>query len=72
MPPERAAEICEERARGAAGPTGEIGIGVNSERGIVTNAEVAITSDFIRGRDPQVVYDQCVRNLTGQGHRPRK
>ncbi len=65
--PERAADRCEERARAAANPIREIGVGVNSERGVVANAEIKLTSDFLQRRDPQVVYEQCVRHLTGQG-----
>ncbi len=65
--PERAADRCEERARAAVNPLREIGVGVNSERGVIANAEIELTSDFLQGRDPQVVYEQCVRQLTGQG-----
>ncbi|MDJ1016194.1 MAG: hypothetical protein QNJ35_06755 [Paracoccaceae bacterium] len=65
--PERAADICEDRARAATGPTGEASIGINSERGIVGGIEVAITSDFIQGRDPYLVYENCVRQKSGQG-----
>ena len=65
--PERVADQCEERARAATGPTGTIGVGVNSERGGVINGEISITSDFILGRDPFDVYDSCVRARTGQG-----
>ena len=65
--PEAAADRCEERARAAASPLREVGIGVNSQRGVIANAEIELTSDFLQGRDPQVVYEQCVRQLTGQG-----
>lgn len=64
--PERAAEQCEERARAATGPTGKVGIGIGSD-GPDGFLEVGITSDYLRGRDPFVVYDQCVRQKTGQG-----
>lgn len=64
--PERAADMCEDRARAATGPTGEIGIGVGSE-GVGSRIEIGVTSDFIRGRDPYIVYEECVRQKTGQG-----
>lgn len=64
--PEAAADQCEERAQRAAGPTGEARIGVNSDKGVVGGVELTIGSDFIRGRDPQQVYETCVFNLTGQ------
>jgi hypothetical protein len=65
--PERAADLCEQRARAAAGPTGEIGIGYSSRGGAQAKAEVGITSDFLLGRDPHLLYEQCVRDRTGQG-----
>jgi hypothetical protein len=66
MSPERAADVCEDRARAAQGPTAEIGIGVGSG-GTSGSVEVGVTSDYLRGRDPYVVYDECVRQKTGQG-----
>jgi hypothetical protein len=66
MSPERAADVCEDRARAATGPTGEIGIGIGSN-GPGGYVEVGITSDYIQGRDPYILYDQCVRQKSGQG-----
>ena len=65
--PERAAEICEDRARQAAGPTGEVGIGINSSGDVSPRLEIGITSDYLMGRDPYLVYENCVREKTGQG-----
>ena len=65
--PERAADMCEERARAATGPTGEVGIGITSDGDARGRFEIGITSDYIRGRDPYDVYDSCVRQKTGQG-----
>lgn len=62
--PERAYEICTERARAAAGPTGEIGIGIGSG-GPSTRIEIGITTDYLAGRDPQEVYATCYRQQTG-------
>lgn len=67
MSPERAADLCEERARAATGPTGEIGIGYSSSEGAAGYVELGITSDYLQGRDPYLVYEQCVRQKTGQG-----
>ncbi|MEO1537039.1 MAG: hypothetical protein AAFR73_04855 [Pseudomonadota bacterium] len=64
--PERAADMCEERARAATGPTGEIGVGVGSD-GAKGSLEIGVTSDYILGRDPYIVYETCVREKTGQG-----
>lgn len=62
-----AADRCEERARNAASPTGEARIGVNSEKGVVGGVELTVTSDLVAGRDPQIVYENCVFQLTGEG-----
>jgi hypothetical protein len=63
---ERAYERCSERARLADHPRGSVALGASSE-GAFGGLDVTITSDFIAGRDPQVVYDTCFRNLTGAG-----
>ena len=65
MDPEKAAERCEERARAAQGPTGEVRVGVNSNDGPFAGASVGVSSDFLQGRDPQAVYQSCVMRLTG-------
>ena len=57
---------CTERARLAVQPRGEIGFGVGSN-GVGASGSVTITSDFIAGRDPQLVYENCFRQLTGAG-----
>ena len=67
MSPERAADVCEDRARAATGPTGEASFGISSDGDFSTGVEIGITSDFIQGRDPYLVYDSCVRRRTGQG-----
>lgn len=65
--PELAARQCEERARAATGPTGEIGFGISSSGETAAGIEIGVTSDYLRGRDPYEVYDSCVRQKTGQG-----
>jgi hypothetical protein len=63
--PNRAADLCEARARAAQGPTGRVGVGVNSNSGSFTNVEVGVTGDFLAGRDPNEVYEDCVFDRTG-------
>lgn len=65
--PERAADVCEAQARAAQGPTGRIAVGVNSNSGPFTNAEIGISADYLAGRDPVEVYTQCVIQRTGNG-----
>lgn len=64
--PQLAARQCEERARQADGPFGEVQVGIGSG-GARSRVELGVTSDFLRGRDPYEVYDTCVREKTGQG-----
>jgi hypothetical protein len=63
---ERAAEICEERARAAQGPTGRVTVGTNSNSGGFGGVEIGVSSDFVAGRDPLEVYAECVIDRTGQ------
>ncbi len=65
--PELAADQCEEQARRAAGPTGEVGIGINSDGDTTSSVSIGISSDFLLGKDPQKVYEDCVFRKTGQG-----
>ncbi|MGI9393391.1 MAG: hypothetical protein ACR2OY_01965 [Boseongicola sp.] len=67
MSPERAADFCEDRARDATGPIGGVHIGVGSGGHVHTGVAIGVTSDYLRGSDPQVVYEDCVRQKTGQG-----
>ena len=67
MSPERAADYCEDRARAATGPTGHVGIGITNKGKTTTSASIGVTSDYLLGKDPYQVYDQCVRQKSGQG-----
>ena len=64
---DRAAEICEAQARAAQGPTGGVTVGTNSNSGTFGRLEIGVSSDFIAGRDPIEVYEQCVSDRTGVG-----
>ena len=64
--PERAAALCEERARAAQGPTGAIEVGTSSEDGPFGGIAVGLSGDYLAGRDPLEVYEQCVIQRTGQ------
>ena len=67
MSPERAADVCEERANAAVAPTGRFGVGVTNKGKVATDIEIGVTTDYLRGADPYQVYDECVRQKTGQG-----
>ena len=63
--PERAARDCEQRAQRAGGPSGNVTIGANSDDGPFLGAEIGLSSDFLAGRDPVAVYEECVYQRTG-------
>ena len=63
--PEQVVEICQEKARSAQGPTGSASVGTNSRTGGFGSVEIGISSDFITGRDPVKVYEQCFYDRTG-------
>ena len=68
--PEHAARECEERAQAAKGVNGQVRVGAGTG-GVTTGLDLAVTTDFLRGRDPQEVYIHCVEARTGQApHRP--
>jgi hypothetical protein len=56
---------CVERAKDARGPRGEVAIGA-SNRGAAGKMSVTLSSDYLMGRDPSVVFDQCVLQKSGQ------
>ncbi|MBP1804971.1 hypothetical protein [Rubellimicrobium aerolatum] len=64
--PERAAQVCEQRARGAQGPTGSVTVGASSSDGAFGGVAIGLTGDYLAGRDPIEVYTRCVEQRTGQ------
>ena len=64
--PEKVAQECEDRARAAQGPTGEITVGTNSRTGGFFEGSIGVSSDFLRGADPLAVHESCVMRRTGQ------
>ncbi len=66
MSGEQAADVCEQQARAAQGPTGSLTIGVNSQSGPSLGGQIGLSSDFLQQRDPMQVYESCVFQRTGQ------
>ena len=64
--PRLAADECEARAQAAKGIVRQVRVGISSN-GPAAGATLGVTSDYLRGRDPQVVYETCVFEKTGQG-----
>lgn len=65
VPLAQAEAECLERARLAEAPRGMITFGLSTE-GPYAGAQVAISSDYLQGKDPSQVYDQCVWQRAGQ------
>jgi hypothetical protein len=59
-------ESCAARARAADGVTGSIRGGVTSN-GPAGGLRLTITDDILNPQDPDIVYENCVFQRTGQG-----
>ncbi len=57
---------CFERARLAQQPRGTLGVGVGSGGHADGSIELAVSSDFLLGRDPSAIYETCVMARTGE------
>ena len=66
LPVDQAMAQCTETARAATRPAGGVSIGANSKTGLETGFSIGVTSDFLAGRDPLEVYNECVVNKSGQ------
>ncbi|MBB3712743.1 hypothetical protein FHS00_002338 [Limimaricola variabilis] len=66
LSPLDAARVCEQRARQAQGPSGSVSVGANSRSGLSTGISIGVTDDYLRGRDPYEVYEDCVVARSGQ------
>ncbi|OYX43855.1 MAG: hypothetical protein B7Z02_07825 [Rhodobacterales bacterium 32-67-9] len=62
---ERAERECFQRARLAEHPRGMVAVGTGSG-GPKVKGEIAISSDFLQGKDPSALYDACVYQKSGQ------
>lgn len=63
---EQAERQCFERARLAASPRGEVGVGVGSDGRMAASVGLTVTSDYLAGADPSAVFDACVYQKSGQ------
>ena len=62
----QAERACFDRARLAQQPRGTVGVGINSGGKTSGLLELQVSSDYLQGRDPSAVYDQCVLQKSGQ------
>ena len=63
---EEAMVECAGKARHATRPTASVAVGVNSEGIVSSGFIIGITDDFLAGRDPEVVYRECVVRRSGE------
>lgn len=66
VPVAQAERTCLEAARDARGPRGEIGVGAGSGGFRGGYVSIGVSSDYLSGRDPSEVFDNCVRRRSGQ------
>jgi hypothetical protein len=69
VPVAQAEQSCLRDARLAERPRGEVALGVGSgPRGTSSFGRVTldVSSDYLMGRDPALVFDRCVMNRSGQ------
>jgi hypothetical protein len=57
---------CLARAYDATGPHGSVAVGVGGNGQARGKVSLGVTSDFLMGRDPSAVFDQCVYQKSGQ------
>lgn len=62
---EAAERQCLAQAQDAASPRGTVAVGATNS-GPAARFELDLSTDFINGRDPSAVYDQCVYRKSGQ------
>ena len=63
--PEQIERQCRERAYDAEAPSGNVGVGINSSGNVSVGVSVGASLDYLRGRDPEEVYESCMIRRTG-------
>lgn len=66
VPLAQAERSCLDRARMAEQPRGTLGIGTSSRGGSYGGLALEVSSDWLAGRDPSAVYQECVVSRSGQ------
>ena len=62
----QAERACFERARLAEHPRGEVGVGIGSNGRTSTFGEITFCNDYLQGKDPDQVYQNCVYHRSGE------
>lgn len=61
-----ARDFCQGKADAAAGPQGGATISAGTG-GVRFGGNISVTDSFLRGDDPQIVFDTCMNNLMANG-----
>jgi len=58
--------VCQDKADAAAGPQGAVGLSVGTG-GTNANFSISLSDTYLRGDDPDVVYETCMNELAQNG-----
>lgn len=58
--------FCKDKADAAAGPQGEVGLSIGTG-GTNASLSISVSDSFLRGDDPQVVFETCMNEFTLSG-----
>lgn len=66
VPVELAEQRCLEQDQAASGPHGSVSIQMDNHGRVATGVTLGLSTDYLAGRDPAQVYDNCVFRMSGQ------
>ncbi|MDB5660219.1 MAG: hypothetical protein JWS10_2834 [Cypionkella sp.] len=66
IPRAQAERECLQRARLAEHPRGELGVGLGSGGRRDVFGEITFSNDYLQGKDPSQVYQNCVVQRSGE------
>ncbi len=66
MTVQQAERECFERARLAKAPRGSVQIGGTSNGKLAGGLDLHVSTDYLTGKDPSVVYETCVMAKSGE------
>lgn len=66
IPVAQAERECAARARMAEKPQAQVFVGVNNDGDMLTGGSIGVSTDFLAGRDPSAVFNDCVKSRSGQ------
>ncbi|MBL4873076.1 MAG: hypothetical protein JKY41_06700 [Rhodobacteraceae bacterium] len=61
-----AVAFCRDKADAASGPQGALGLSVGTG-GTNASISISVSDAFLRGDDPEVVYETCMNELSQNG-----